>query len=129
VWDKTVDHVKAPPVKNVVRVTNYHRYLVYRPQSTETQNMELMMSYVTPLDPGGQIPNFVINWATSTGCKSFLKKAKTNYKKYPDYLMKKAMSPRIKAKENKEKKEKESKEKESKNNVQPTDSVEKPSKE
>jgi hypothetical protein len=93
VWDKTVEHAKAPPVKNVVRVTNYHRYLVYRPHS-EPQNMELMMCYVTPLDPGGQIPNFVINWATSTGCKSFLKKAKANYKKYPDYLKKKAASPR-----------------------------------
>ena len=41
VWDKTVEHAKAPPVKNVVRVTNYHRYLVYRPHS-EPQNMELV---------------------------------------------------------------------------------------
>jgi hypothetical protein len=83
VYDKSVTHQKAPKMNDVIRIDTYNRYFICKKVNN---GVELLMSYITALDPGGAIPKMIVNWGASIGCRSFLSQVRQGYAKYSQWL-------------------------------------------
>lgn len=72
---------KVPPVKGVIRVTDYIQEFVLT--SDGEGGSKAFMHYYD--NPGGSIPTWLINWAAKSGVPGFLKDMKKACKKYAEY--------------------------------------------
>ncbi|KAJ1504711.1 hypothetical protein HMI55_001902 [Coelomomyces lativittatus] len=69
-----------PPVKGVLRVTEYSQTIIFAPGIEDEKETRVYMEYFD--NPGGNIPSAVINWAVSSGVPTFLSKLKNACHQY-----------------------------------------------
>eukprot|EP01120_Amphizonella_sp_Union-15-10_P015217 TRINITY_DN7769_c0_g1_i1.p1 TRINITY_DN7769_c0_g1~~TRINITY_DN7769_c0_g1_i1.p1 ORF type:complete len:224 (-),score=47.13 TRINITY_DN7769_c0_g1_i1:60-731(-) len=80
--DLTVKHEKVPESKSNVRVETYNAVTLY---ATHPKGIQLYVNNLTALDLKLSLPKTFINWAASTGLKSYLDTLRDNYVKYAAY--------------------------------------------
>jgi len=83
IYDVSVDHPDVPLNKKYVRIEEYERCMVARKSGDD---IEVFVHYIKAVDLKMHIPNVLVNWAASSGFKSYFEKLMKSLSDYEEYL-------------------------------------------